>query len=687
MARATKATANAGPDLFSFAIAQELNLLEQLPSNVYLFSKVGITPGFQQAWDEFYGSCKDFAIDTETYHVDSQKSGLEWDASIRLISICPEPNTPGKGEIAFVLDLGCKNIPDTLPSQDIQIYLEQLQELCESSDVRKWGQNIKFDMVRLRADLGWELRNIGDTMLMSQVYWNFAPAEGFSHNFQAISERLGFSIDKQEQASDWANGNLGYGKLSPEQYIYSAKDTLLLWQLIPKLQQMINRQGLDSTLKTEFLFCEVLADMEFQGFYVDYNKAKEYLKIYQAQDWEFTNKIVESFGCDIKDKKLKARLEEMSGKKVDSISAEVLSEFLHIKGIPELILRRSLRKYMDVLKTIVEKGSGGCLHTNFTQHLFTARTASKEPNLQNIPNGAKTPKALKHLPSVRSLFVAPAGKKFIISDLSAAHARIAIEASKDQVLIEFYNEDKDIHLFTASLVAQALGDDLSFEQMSKIYQDKQHPKFSDVKRYRNMAKNVFYGSLNLQGYKTLQATILEQTGELIEDEQAKAIITKFKEGYCGLSSYMRNICQDANKERHTFHKFGLHKEYAKIKGLTGRYAYHAKLESQYNPDAPATAKSNDMVAFIWASSEADIMKWSAILLKKKFDQNPHWQARIANFVHDEVDVYCAEEYAETVASITLEIMDNCMKRVIKCIPVNDANVTPASLIVSSWADK
>ena len=272
----------------------------------------------------------------------------------------------------------------------------------------------------------------------------------------------------------------------------------------------------------------------------------------------------------------------------------------------------------------------------------------------------------------------------IISDLSAAHARIAIEASRDKKLIEFYTQDKDLHLYTASLVASAMGDSMTFEEMTEIYKDKNHPKYNDVRRYRGMAKNVFYGSLNLQGYRTLQATILNQTGELLSDDQAKNIIANFKEGYVGLSSYMNNICKDANKAQHTFHKLGIHKEYACIQGLTGRHSYHAKMPSHYGGDS---AKSNDMVAFVWASTEADIMKWSAIRLYRLFTQNPHWEARIANFVHDELDVYCSEKFALEVATATVNIMDEEMKKIIKCIPVNDPGNSPEKAIVFSWADK
>ena len=107
--------------------------------------------------------------------------------------------------------------------------LQDLANLCERSDIKKVGHNLKFDLAFIQASQSRRLQftNIFDTMLASQVCWaglyrlEKAPrATKYpwkkvlpEHNLKALTERhLGLTLSKELQASNW-----GAETLSPEQ--------------------------------------------------------------------------------------------------------------------------------------------------------------------------------------------------------------------------------------------------------------------------------------------------------------------------------------------------------------------------------------------------------------------------------------------------------------------------------------
>jgi uracil-DNA glycosylase family 4 len=76
----------------------------------------------------------------------------------------------------------------------------------------------------------------------------------------------------------------------------------------------------------------------------------------------------------------------------------------------------------------------------------TKRTNSTDPNGQNFP---KRGRWAKHF---RRLIIAPPGKMLIASDLSQAELRIAAWMANEREMLRIYSEDGDIHMETAAMV-------------------------------------------------------------------------------------------------------------------------------------------------------------------------------------------------------------------------------------------
>jgi DNA polymerase I len=134
-----------------------------------------------------------------------------------------------------------------------------------------------------------------------------------------------------------------------------------------------------------------------------------------------------------------------------STDVEVLERLSSLHPLAKELLRyRELSKlkstYVDALPELINKKTGR-LHTSFNQAVTaTGRLSSSNPNLQNIP--VKTEEGRR----IRRAFIGE-GSNFIMSaDYSQIELRILAHLSKDPELISAFENDKDVHVHTASLI-------------------------------------------------------------------------------------------------------------------------------------------------------------------------------------------------------------------------------------------
>jgi DNA polymerase-1 len=159
--------------------------------------------------------------------------------------------------------------------------LEDLASLCERSDLKKVGHNLKFDLAFIQASQNRRLRftNIFDTMLASQVCWSGlyrlekAPrATKYpwkkvlpEHNLKALTERhLGLTLSKELQASNW-----GAETLSPEQKQYAARDAAVLLPLHDILEELLQKNKLEHIAELEFRALPSVIELELMGLPLD----------------------------------------------------------------------------------------------------------------------------------------------------------------------------------------------------------------------------------------------------------------------------------------------------------------------------------------------------------------------------------------------------------------------------------
>jgi DNA polymerase I-like protein with 3'-5' exonuclease and polymerase domains len=273
----------------------------------------------------------------------------------------------------------------------------------------------------------------------------------------------------------------------------------------------------------------------------------------------------------------------------------------------------------------------------------------------------------------------------LISDLSSAHARIATDASRDKKLIEIYRSGADLHSVTASGIAKMRGKDWDDKYIAKTRKDKSSPDQPDCELFRQVAKPLFYGSLNWQGWKTLQTTIQKESNVTLTDEESKAAIKAWQETYKDLFNFQKLTHKKACASKHIFPFCD--GEYGEVRGHSNRRIFMPFKSSDFKPDALPQVKNTDSVSFVWTSCEADIIKLAMGLFLLECDKHPEWGVKQRNIAHDELDVTCNPEYKIEVATSLQYHMRAAMSKFIKSIDPDDMSAKPESLLVSSWMDK
>ena len=642
---------------------------------------------------EAISQASELGFDLETFGESDPEHGLDpYLGKIRLMCIALADGR--------VLQLDCGGRPGC-PGDDptlLRCAFDVLFKALENPRVRIVGHNLKFDALFMRYHYGVKLRGIRDTMLMSQVLW--AGIKQYRHSLGAVAQRiLKEYVDKSEQTSDWS------WHLTNKQRNYAALDAALVLRLKQGLhRRLLAAQLVDSAL----IECNAVAafvEFEFNGMPICKQSLDSLRATFATVQTDLEKQLAVAFpGINLNSSdQLVLAIAEKYKVALRATAQEDLSRYSHIPEIKLLSIARTFSMHVEYANNLAKNYRDGAVRSSFRQcgPKGFGRSTSSKPNLQNPPRPF-FPEELRHyeLSSIRSVFKAPPGYKLIIADLSQAHARIACEASQDNTLLRIYKEDLDTHCVTASSLAKVmgLGNDWTPENIAKWKKDKASPNNAKATELRQLAKPVFYGSLNSQSPATLQVTVLTDSGVRISIDVAEQAIEAWRIAYAGLYDYQKSQRSYANglekiknpapyisKYRKVSNELKIgNVTYGQLRGLSGRLLHLPK----WPTSTGLSAKITDSCSFTWTSTEADAIKWSMGEqgLLREFDRHPEWDVKMVNFMHDELDFLVREDQALDVAAVVKTYMDRGMQRFIKTIPVDDGSPA-SSMIASDWSEK
>ncbi len=487
------------------------------------------------------------------------------------------------------------------------------------------GHNIKFDLHFISRFLDDEtLSAYNDSMILA---WLINPESALA--LDKLSDAL--LKHKMVAFKDTVKKGETFASVELEEACkYAAEDafiTLKLYNLfLEKLKLQDANHLIDEAKNIEMPFMLTLMAMEKDGIKLDSNSLESFkIEVKQTLD-DLTKNIYNLARSEFNinsTKQLGVILFETLGLPVGkktktgySTNESVLSSLVDAHEIiPELLKYREVYKlfstYVEPLLKLSVKDKNSRIHTSFIQTgTATGRLSSKNPNLQNIP--ARSELGLK----IRKSFVASDGKKLIGIDYSQIELRLLAHFSQDEVLVDAFKHDKDIHRQTAVAL---FGEDEA-----------------DAKR--GIAKTVNFGLLYGMGAKKLSVTLG------ITTKEAKDIIEKYFESFPTVRRFFRSIVD-------------LSKEDGYVETLLKRRRYF-----DYENAKPMfkAAYERESVNTVFQGSASDLIKLSMIEINKVIKVE-NLEAKMLLQIHDELIFEVTEDKAEELGSKFQSIMENIME--------------------------
>ncbi len=281
---------------------------------------------------------------------------------------------------------------------------------------------------------------------------------------------------------------------------------------------------------------------------------------------------------------------------------EIISIILEYREVQKL-----LSTYVDTIPAMLD--SEHRLHAQFLQTgTSTGRMASRNPNLQNIPNHKERATA------IRNVFVASEGHTFISFDYSQVELRLAAILSGDEKMLAIFQNNRDAHTEVASYIFHVPTEEVD-ESM------------------RRHAKVINFGILYGMGVQALR----QQTGTSLAE--ARIFYQRYFEEFHQLEQYLESTRGDARIQGYTETLFGRRRYFP---GMQSSLPYVRAQAERMAINAPIQGSGADIIKMAMARAER-------ALGEKNLLQNVHLLLQVHDELMYEVSLDRVDEAVEIIA--------------------------------------
>ncbi len=410
--------------------------------------------------------------------------------------------------------------------------MRPLLEALEDPEVRKVGQNLKYDWVVLRRH-GVEMEGVWfDTMVASYV---LDPGRR-QHSLDVLAtDFLAYSTTSYKEVAGTGKKEVSFAEVALDTARdYACEDADCALRLYRRFEADLREAGMEGLFhEMEMPLVPVLARMELDGIKVDPGFFREMSERLNEQLDRLQEEIFEVAGHEFnlnstpqlrevlfEKRDLPVIKRTKTGPSTDASVLEELAERGH--EIPRLMLEyRELEKlrgtYVDAIPALVNPDTGR-VHTSFNQTVAaTGRLSSSDPNLQNIP--IRTPVGRE----IRKGFVAEDGHLLYGADYSQIELRILAHFSGDPAFVHAFREGMDVHRRTASVIFDVDVEEVTPEQRAR-------------------AKTINFATLYGQGAFSLA----KQLG--IARDEAEAFIEEYFRRFSGVRDFLDEQVERAREQ-------------------------------------------------------------------------------------------------------------------------------------------
>lgn len=296
-------------------------------------------------------------------------------------------------------------------------------------------------------------------------------------------------------------------------------------------------------------------------------------------------------------------------------------------------------------------GKDGRIHTMFSHNPSTLRSASQNPNLQNLPRPQKDPNNPANL--IRNLIAADSGNIFYARDYSGIEAVLVGYFAMAPNYIRLAK--MDVHSFYTAYALHQQGrypaNDLPLLSWDD---DKLKQRLSDIKTAygadrNNLYKHLVHGANFMQGARGATDTILRMTGREVPVKQVSDVMNIYFDLFPEIKKWHQTILVQADKDGFVRNPFGyVHRFYNALSWeMVG-----GKWQSAPGSDA------NKVIAFLPQSTAAGIIKEA--MLRLFFNRYNEAGQYLRLLVHDELFFEVPETLLDDVDVVVHEEMERAI---------------------------
>ena len=513
---------------------------------------------------------------------------------------------------------------------------EQLKFIFEDETIEKYGYDLAQDYILLKQ-IGITMKNIAYDAKVATYILN--PTSKYTIEVIArdylemdnaeILEAQGIKGEVEQTSlfdSSSSNSFEQENSKKIENCLY-AEEVYKLAEVTMKKLEEIN--AIDLFKNIDMPTVEVLAEMQWNGMYVDLDELEAYGKELKDRIEVLTQEIYELCGEEFNINSTKqlgeilfAKLKLTVVKKTKSgysTDVDVLEKLRDEHPVIERLLEyRQLAKlnstYVEGMKPYINPQTKR-IHSFFHQTITaTGRISSTEPNLQNIPTRFELGKRL------RKVFKPDEGCIYIDADYSQIELRVLAHISNDEHMVQAFINGEDIHRQAASKVFNTPIDEVSKEQ-------------------RSAAKAVNFGIV----YGISDFGLGEQLH--ISRKKAKQYIEQYLELYSGIKQFMTDIVENAKQSGYVETQFARRRYIPELKSSNYMVRQFGQRVAMNTP-IQGTA--------------ADIMKIAMKNVLKEL-KTRNMKTRIVLQVHDEMLLEASVDEVEEVKQLLQNSMESACK--------------------------
>jgi DNA polymerase I len=515
------------------------------------------------------------------------------------------------------------------PRLELDTVVSSLRPILEDPAVRKIGQNLKYDMLVLRA-VGIRLQGVAfDSMVASYLL----DAGERNHNLDELAQRyLNHTTIRISELIGTGKDQKRMDEVPlPAITSYAAEDADVPLRLMPILGPKLREQELtDLFEQLELPLIDVLAEMEHNGVRVDVERLAELSRQYGERLIALEKEVYDLAGHPFnigstkqlqqvlfEEQKLPVITKVKTGPSTD---VSVLEELAHQHPLPAKIIEyRQFAKlkntYVDALPGLINPRTGR-VHASFQQAVAaTGRLSSSDPNLQNIPIRTEDGRAIRS-----AFWPAQEGWSMLAADYSQIELRVLAHFSNDETLCGAFASDEDIHTRVASQVYGVAMADVTSEM-------------------RRTAKAVNFGVIYGQSPFGLAKTLG------IEKDVAAAFIDNYFDRHPGVEEFLKTILVECRAKGYVSTILGRRRA---IRGV------------RPDPGRQRNLSERTAINTVIQGSAADLIKLAMVAVYRRMARE-RLRSKLLLQIHDELVFEVAPDEIEAMKRLVIEEMTGARK--------------------------